>query len=176
MAIETKGFAFDRSPYDETVEWYTPKPVFDALGVEFDMDVCSPGKDVVPWIPAKQHITPEEDGLAQKWHGCVWMNPPYGDQTAKWLRRLAEYRNGIGLVFSRTDNKWFHEYVANADMILFTARRVQFVRGPEQAEVYARTFRVKNKGCGAGSIFVAYGEKACNALSKSGLGTIFVRR
>ena len=26
-----------------SVEWYTPKSVFDALGVGFDLDVCSPG-------------------------------------------------------------------------------------------------------------------------------------
>ena len=28
-----------------SVEWYTPKSVFDALGVGFDLDVCSPGLD-----------------------------------------------------------------------------------------------------------------------------------
>jgi hypothetical protein len=59
-------------------EWYSPAKIFDALGVEFDMDVASPGADIVPWIPAKRHLTKVEDGLTTPWKGFVWMNSPYG--------------------------------------------------------------------------------------------------
>lgn len=59
-----------------TDEWYTPAWIFEALGCEFDMDVASPGASVVPWIPAKQHIT--ERSLETEWKGFLWMNPPFG--------------------------------------------------------------------------------------------------
>jgi len=39
----------------QTVEWYTPPSIFEALGLSFDLDPCSPGKEVVPWIPARTH-------------------------------------------------------------------------------------------------------------------------
>ena len=32
-------------------EWYTPSIIFEALACRFDLDVASPGGDVVPWIP-----------------------------------------------------------------------------------------------------------------------------
>jgi hypothetical protein len=50
-----KGFAHE-STANESKEWYTPKYIFDALGQQFDMDVCSPGADVVPWIPAEKQL------------------------------------------------------------------------------------------------------------------------
>ena len=31
------------------------------------------------------------------------MNPPYGKFTAKWLEKFINHRNGIALVFARTD-------------------------------------------------------------------------
>ncbi len=47
-----KGFTHE-STYNESKEWYTPRYIFEDIGIEFDMDVASPGKDIVPWIPAK---------------------------------------------------------------------------------------------------------------------------
>jgi hypothetical protein len=40
-----------------SAEWYTPAWVFEAMDVEFDVDVCSPGKSKTPWIPAKRFLT-----------------------------------------------------------------------------------------------------------------------
>ena len=56
-----------------SVEWYTPKSVFDALGVGFDLDVCSPGLDKT-WVPAERALTIAEDGLTSPWNGFVWCN------------------------------------------------------------------------------------------------------
>lgn len=39
------------------VEWYTPGEFFEAMGVEFDLDPCSPGAKKAPWIPARRHLT-----------------------------------------------------------------------------------------------------------------------
>ena len=70
-----------------TDEWYTPPHVFQALGCEFDLDVASPGQFTTPWIPAKEFCT--FASLERNWSGFVWMNPPYGSETPKWLRLLA---------------------------------------------------------------------------------------
>ena len=60
----------------DTDEQYTPKWIFDALNVEFDLDVCAP-KGGVDYIPAKKHYSIEDNALMQNWEGFVWMNPPF---------------------------------------------------------------------------------------------------
>jgi hypothetical protein len=57
-----------------TSEWYTPRYIFAAMAVQFDMDVASPGRDAVPWIPAAHHLT--QNSLTTPWSGFVWMNSP----------------------------------------------------------------------------------------------------
>jgi hypothetical protein len=59
----------------DSPEWFTPPIVFEAMAVEFDMDVASPGRDRVPWIPARGHLTRADDGLTAPWVGFVWLNP-----------------------------------------------------------------------------------------------------
>ena len=50
-----------------TDDWYTPPEIFDALGLTFDLDPCSPGAG--HWVPARQIYTEADDGLRQPWHG-----------------------------------------------------------------------------------------------------------
>uniref|UniRef100_A0A6M3KD66 Putative methyltransferase n=1 Tax=viral metagenome TaxID=1070528 RepID=A0A6M3KD66_9ZZZZ len=163
-----KGFTHE-STYNESKEWYTPKYIFDALGVEFDLDPCSPGLAVVPWVPAIQHYTLRDNGLTKEWNGSVWLNPPYGSDTPKWMRKLSLHGNGIALVFSRTDVKWFHNYIPKADAICFIKGRVQFVKASVAGQ-YAKGRHVPCGGCGAGSMLVAYGSEMASALFKSKLG------
>ena len=173
--MNIKGFTHE-STYNESKEWYTPKYIFDALDLTFDLDPCSPGATVVPWIPARRHITPAENGLNAHWGGSVWMNPPYGSDTPKWMEHLAAHGNGIALVFSRTDVRWFHKYIPKADAICFIKGRVQFVRASE-AQQYALGNVEPAGGCGAGSVLVAYGVANAGALLRSGLGlTLSVSR
>lgn len=162
------GFTHE-STYNETKEWYTPKYIFDALGLTFDLDPCSPGAATVPWVPARRHITPAENGLHAHWEGSIWMNPPYGSDTPKWMEHLAAVGNGIALVFSRTDVQWFHKYIPKADAICFIKGRVQFVRASEAWEYSLGNIKPKG-GCGAGSMLVAYGSTMAGALLKSNLG------
>lgn len=124
------------------------------MGVVFDIDVCAP-KGGLPWIPAKKVYSLDDDGLSQNWQGFIWCNPPYGKETAKWLAKCAEHGNGIALVFSRTDCKWFHESVDRADGVFFMKGRIQFVDG---------NGLTGNSGTAAGSMLVGYGEKAINTL------------
>lgn len=127
MNAEYSGFTHE-STRNNTVEWYTPKYLFDRLGVWFDLDPCSPGTAIVPWVPAKKHYIRKDDGLAQPWAGRIWLNPPYGQETAKWLNKLAEHGNGIALVFARTDTQWFHKFATKAALICFLEGRVKFVK------------------------------------------------
>jgi len=177
-----KGFTHE-STYNETIEWYTPREVFAALGIEFDIDPCSPGGEIVPWIPARRHLTVVEDGLSCDWPGRVWMNPPYGSETKKWLRHLSISGNGIALIFARTDTKWFHEYVPFADAVCFIKGRVQFIRNCV-ADRYARgqynpktdyfvepvDGKRKKGGCGSASMLIAYGEENAKILERCNLG------
>jgi hypothetical protein len=95
-------------------EWHTPKHIISAvestLG-SIDLDPCSPC-DARP-VPALRRFTKVEDGLAQRWEGKVFMNPPYGSELSRWTTKLqTEYESGevtaaIALVPARTDTFWF---------------------------------------------------------------------
>lgn len=149
------GFTHDNKN-NKTVDWWTPPWVFETLKEEFDIDVAAPPGGV-PWIPAKKVFTQAEDGLAQLWDGFIWCNPPYGKETGIWLEKMSAHRNGIALVFARTDCKWYHQYCRTADALLFKQGRISFVDGLNSTG---------NGGAGAGSLFVAWGERGVEALSR----------
>jgi hypothetical protein len=67
---------FDTDDEISTVEWFTPPEIFTAMETDFDLDVCSPGAKIVPWVPARNHLTKRDNGLVSAWDGFVWMNPP----------------------------------------------------------------------------------------------------
>ena len=161
-ARPTTGFAHE-STHNESVEWYTPPEIFDGLGLTFDLDPCSPGAGK-SYVPTLRHYTVVDDGLASPWFGTVFVNPPYGPETPKWMRRLADHGDGIALVFARTDVKWFQEVGVKADLICFISGRIKFFKG-----------NVDDRGGtpGAGSMLLAYGAKAAEALRNSGLGSCF---
>jgi len=139
---------------NKTVDWYTPPWVFEKLGIMFDLDPCQPVLGV-PWIPTKRRYTEVDDGLIQPWEECVWLNPPYGKHTSQWLEKMHNHRNGIALVFARTDCAWFHSFVAKADAILFLKGRVRFVDG---------LGLTKGQGAGSGSMLIAWGQENIAAL------------
>jgi len=81
---------------------YTPPWVFDAMGLEFDLDVAAPPGG--PWhVPAKRYYTAEDDGLTSPWDGLVWCNPPYSS-FAVWANRWLVHDRGVlmGMVMPQT--------------------------------------------------------------------------
>ena len=151
--MATNGFTHDNAN-NLSIEWYTPKHIFDSLGLVFDLDPCAP-KGGLPWIPAKTSLCLEDNGLTTPWFGNVWLNPPYGRETKDWLQKMHHYRNGIALVFARTDCKWFHDYVAKADAINLLKGRIKFVDGLGVSG---------GNGAGAGSMLVAWGSQNVAAI------------
>jgi hypothetical protein len=110
-----------------TDEWYTPSYIFDALGEIFDLDVASPGRDVTPWIPAREFLT--VGGLDASWSGFVWMNPPFGARNGliPWLEKFQQHGSGICLVPDRTSAPWWQAYAPRMDAILFVSPKIRFI-------------------------------------------------
>lgn len=110
-----------------TDEWYTPPHVFEAMGVRFDTDVASPGAKVVPWIPARHHVT--RNSLRLQWSGFVWMNPPFGGRNGlvPWLEKFFRHGDGVCLVPDRTSAPWWQWAASRAERILFVAPKIKFI-------------------------------------------------
>lgn len=116
-------------------EWYTPDQYLaaarDVLG-EIDLDPAS-SDAAQEKVGASKYFSKEVDGLAQEWHGRVWLNPPYAqphiaDFVSKMVaeRRASRVEAAIMLTHNYTDTAWFHEAVSIADAVCFTRGRIKF--------------------------------------------------
>jgi hypothetical protein len=104
----------------------TPKRIIDALG-PFDLDPAAANPR--PWDCAAVNYTEADDGLRQRWHGRVWLNPPFDQyKVGKFIRRLAAHGCGIALLHARTETDWFLPIWQQASGILFMADRIKFCR------------------------------------------------
>lgn len=100
-----------------SVEWPTPRDFFDALDREFhfDLDPCATPDNA----KCARYFTAADDGLAQRWTGTVFVNPPFRD-CGLWVEKAhEESRRGatvVCLVPSRTDTDWWHRYAVRAEI------------------------------------------------------------
>lgn len=98
--------------------WKTPKATYETLDAEFgfDFDPCPPN--------------PQFDGLSIEWGKCNYVNPPYGNVINLWLAKARQEqekgRTSVFLIPSRTDTRWWHEHVMQADEIRFIRGRLKF--------------------------------------------------
>ena len=115
---------FDTRFKSNTVEWPTPQELYLPLHAEFgfDFDVAATKENA----KCANFLTKEQDGLLHPWGRCNWMNPPYGKDVPKWLKRaLDESKHGattVCLIPARTNTGWFHD-------LCLSAAEVRFVRG-----------------------------------------------
>jgi len=107
-------------------EWETPQDVFDYCNRHegpLNLDVCATHENAKCFL----YITKEQDALKQNWGGkWCWMNPPYGNEIKKWVRKayISSLNPGtkvVCLLPARTDTKWFHDYCVKG--------RIWFIRG-----------------------------------------------
>ena len=146
-------------PVGATVEWYTPPELFDHLRLYFATDPASPGRDVVPWVPAMVHYTREDDGLAQPWTGRVWLNPPYGPAGVAFIDRMIRHGNGLLLLPARTETRAFQRAARAADTLCFLRDRLHFIRNDG--------FQARSS---FGSVLFAWGYPSATALQDADLG------
>lgn len=98
---------------------YTPRWVFDAMGLEFDLDVASPPGG--PWhVPAKAYYTAEDDGLTSPWNGLVWCNPPYS-KFRPWAERWAAHERGVLMGTYAPENAVTPIVLGSAECVAFVS-------------------------------------------------------
>jgi DNA N-6-adenine-methyltransferase (Dam) len=154
------GFAHDRTTGKE--DWLTPPEILKALG-EFDLDPCAPMNR--PWDMARKHYTFLDNGLTKPWIGRIWLNPPYGNETPRWMERLAKHGNGVALIFARTETATFFPWVWDySHALLFLKGRVAF---------FTKEGR-RGGPAGAPSVLIAYGERNAETLKRCRLEGAFV--
>jgi phage N-6-adenine-methyltransferase len=102
-------------------EWPTPQWLVDQLAQEFapggfDLDPASTPENA----NAPAYFDVVDDGLAQSWHGRVWLNPPYGKYvTPRWLAKAKSEVDSsnaelvVCLVPARVETAWWREYEAD---------------------------------------------------------------
>ena len=117
-------------------EWFTPAPILErsrAFLGEFDLDPASHAQ-AQESVKASRFFTIEDDGLAQEWHGRVWLNPPYAQPAiAQFCAKLIEefqagrVAEALLLTHNYTDTAWWQGVAAVASCFCFTSGRIRFV-------------------------------------------------
>jgi site-specific DNA-methyltransferase (adenine-specific) len=138
-------------------KWATPQEFFDMLNKEFsfNLDPCATPENA----KCKKYFTEAEDGLKQDWGGyCVFCNPPYGRKTGAWVEKAYNESKKPGttvvcLLPSRTDTKWFHEFIVGNGEIRFIKGRLKFGDSKNSAPF--------------GSMLVIWGERAQEGAVRS---------
>lgn len=110
-------------------EWATPQEIFDSLDAEFgfNLDPCATDEN----HKCERYFTKADNGKAHKWGGYrVFCNPPYseiGEWVEKAFRETKEDNTLVVLLIpSRTDTRYFHDYIYNRAEIRFCKGRLHF--------------------------------------------------
>ena len=117
MTTTSPLFARHAPQGQDSDERYTPRWVFDGLGLQFDLDPASPGYRKGDCVPALVKIDKAENGLSIDWRGLVWLNPPFSDATV-WADRFREHGNGVFLG-PVANARWTIDLIRAADVVWF---------------------------------------------------------
>lgn len=121
----------------KTEMWETPLNVFNKYNDihKFTTDVCA----IESNKKCNHFYSPEENGLIQEWEGVCWMNPPYGSEIIKWVKKahdsvmFGKCDKVVALLPARTDTRWFHSYCYHIANIELLKGRIKFVGGKSSA-------------------------------------------
>lgn len=117
-------------------EWYTPAEYIAAArdvmgGIDLDPASSALANETVL---ATRFYAKDDDGLAQRWEGRVWMNPPYSkDLIYPFCDKLAEeYANehvtqAVVLVNNGNDTAWYARIAELASGLCQPNHRVKFL-------------------------------------------------
>jgi hypothetical protein len=103
---------------------YTPRWVFDAMNLQFDLDVAAPPGGPLH-VPARRYFTAADDGLEQPWVGSVWCNPPYS-RFGPWAKKWAAHNAGALMGTYTPGTSWFPTVFAASEVVTFLT--AEFIR------------------------------------------------
>ena len=141
-------------------EQYTPSWVFEALGLEFDLDVASSHNPYVV-VPTKQKFTIKDNALEQDWHGLVWMNPPYSGVTP-WVDKWLAHGNGFCMVPLASQGRWVNKLWESEAQLTYMPPNMKFIGGEDNVMISHR-WRIA---------LWAIGDVAIKALEDSQIGKV----
>ena len=99
--------------------WSTPTDVYNKLNQEFNFN----------FDPCPLNDNPTFDGLSLDWGTSTFVNPPFSN-IKEWCKKsYEEYKKGkliVMLIPSRTDTRYWHDYIMNATDIRFIKGRLKF--------------------------------------------------
>lgn len=114
-------------------DWETPEEFFKKLNEEFKftLDPCANEFN----HKVNKYYTVNDNGLEKDRSGeIVYCNPPYGRNLYKWVEKCCNESKKdntivVMLIPSRTDTKYFHNFLYNKDNIelRFIKGRLKFV-------------------------------------------------
>lgn len=140
-------------------EWATPDLLFQKYNEKFNftLDAAATAENA----KCAKFYTEAENGLAQDWSGeTVWLNPPYGRQIGKWIRKAYEESlkgvTVVCLIPARTDTSYWHDFIFKGKAeIEYLRGRVKFGSPEYWAWFWEQEFidGKKNK------LFKKYGKK-----------------
>lgn len=111
-------------------EYQTPRWLYKNLDEEFhfEFDPCTTSQNP---LGTKFYCTKYggEDGLEMDWNVPTFVNPPYGREVYNWVKKAwvdsRRYGNPIVMLLpSRTDTKWFHDYIYKKPLV-----EIRFLKG-----------------------------------------------
>lgn len=141
IAAQTSGWNTARYRVDGAPEKVvlTPSWLVDRIRTQVFNGTIDLDPATTPANPcgAVRFIALPEDGLVPAWSGDVFVNPPWGDRAApKWIGKAVDAaRQGARVVMltpTRTDTRWFHAALEQADELLVFKKRLDFTAGTER--------------------------------------------
>jgi len=132
MTDKNKELAYYKGPAGPVHS--TPQEFYDKLDSQygFTLDPCANADNhkCDYWFgPDSPFAT---DGLTESWTGHrVFMNPPYGREIAKWIKKAHDEHKAHGITIvallpARTDTRYFHDYIYHRTDITFIKGRLRF--------------------------------------------------
>ena len=117
-----------------TDDWSTPKDLWNQANSFYDFELdaaASLSNHLCPiWFGLDHPDESRRDGLLGEWYGRTWVNPPYGRGIYDWVKKASIHDDLVVMLLpSRTDTKWFHEFVMPKANMQFIKGRLKFGAG-----------------------------------------------
>ena len=111
-------------------EYGTPSKLFEQACIDFNihptLDICGSEKNHV----LENYCDQELDCMTKEFNEDFFMNPPYSKvkefMEFAYSQHLSHNVSCMILIFSKTDTKWWHQYVEGIAEVHFIKGRVKF--------------------------------------------------